>query len=108
MILDGILAGVRIFYTAFKEACGPDFDYLDNSKFYYVIVLLAKALFGHEDNPFETGAAWDELLKLIEQPERSKRLVDAFYPIHESLRRDASRKVADTVFEMVGRHEALV
>jgi hypothetical protein len=46
--------GIEIFYTAFKEACGPNNDYLDNTKFYYAIVLLAKAIFGHEDNPFET------------------------------------------------------
>lgn len=46
--------GCEIFYTAFKEACGQDNDYLDNQKFYYAIVLLSKALFGHEENPFET------------------------------------------------------
>ncbi len=46
--------GFEIFYTAFKEACGPNNDFLDNSKFYYSIVLLSKALFGHEENPFET------------------------------------------------------
>ena len=45
--------GVEIFYTAFKEACGPGNDILDISKFNYVIVLLAQALFGHEENPFE-------------------------------------------------------
>ena len=45
--------GIEIFYTAFKEACGPDNKILDNTKFYYAIVLLAKALFGTEDNPFE-------------------------------------------------------
>mmetsp|Transcript_21944 Transcript_21944/g.16290 ORF Transcript_21944/g.16290 Transcript_21944/m.16290 type:complete len:99 (+) Transcript_21944:53-349(+) len=45
--------GVEIFYTAFKEACGPDNDFLNDQKFYYAIVLLSKALFGHEDNPFE-------------------------------------------------------
>lgn len=26
---------------------------MDNVKFYYAIVLLSKALYGHEDNPFE-------------------------------------------------------
>jgi hypothetical protein len=46
--------GVEIFYTAFKEACDPDNGYLDNTKFYYVIVLLSKALFAYEENPFET------------------------------------------------------
>lgn len=46
--------GVEIFYTAFKEACGPENGFLDNTKFYYAIVLLSKALFGHEENPFET------------------------------------------------------
>ena len=66
---------------------------------------LVRELVQDEVRPENLGR---EVLRLIEQPERSKRLVDAFYPIHESLRRDASRKVADTVFEMVGRHEALV
>ena len=43
--------GIEIFYTAFKEACGEDFDkdhndgILDNTKFYYAIVLLSKVLF---------------------------------------------------------------
>ena len=43
--------GIEIFYTAFKEACGDDFDpvnndgILDNTKFYYAIVLLSKVLF---------------------------------------------------------------
>ena len=46
--------GIEIFYTAFKEACGQDNDQLNNTKFYYAIVLLSKALFGHEENPFET------------------------------------------------------
>ena len=47
--------GVEIFYTAFKAACGTDNDYLDNWKFYNAIYLLSKALFGHEEKPFETG-----------------------------------------------------
>ena len=49
--------GIEIFYTAFKEACGAGENnqpLLDNTKFYYAIVLLSKALFGHEENPFET------------------------------------------------------
>ena len=46
--------GIEIFYTAFKQACGEDNDFLDNRKFYYAVVLLAQALYGHEDNPFET------------------------------------------------------
>jgi hypothetical protein len=46
--------GIEIFYTAFKEACGPDNTFLDNTKFYYAVVLLSKALFGQEQNPFET------------------------------------------------------
>lgn len=48
--------GIEIFYTAFKEACGggdKETAYLDNTKFYYAIVLLSKALYGNEDNPFE-------------------------------------------------------
>ena len=49
-----------------------------------------------------------EVLKLVEQPQRSQRLAASFDRIHESLRRDASQKVAETVFEMVGRREYLV
>ena len=51
--------GIEIFYTAFKEACGTDFNVannfglLDNKKFYYAIQLLAKVLFSSENNPFE-------------------------------------------------------
>jgi len=51
--------GIEIFYTAFKEACGEDFDQdhndgiLDNTKFYYAIVLLSKVLFTQEEQPFE-------------------------------------------------------
>lgn len=46
--------GIEIFYTAFKEACGSDGDYLDRSKFHYAIILLAQALFSGEENPHET------------------------------------------------------
>ncbi len=46
--------GIEIFFTAFKEACGEDGDYLDNTKFHYAIILLSKALFSYEENPFET------------------------------------------------------
>ena len=45
--------GIEIFYTAFKEACGPGNDVLDITKFHYVIVLLSQALFKKEENPFE-------------------------------------------------------
>lgn len=51
--------GIEIFYTAFKEAYGEDFDQdhndgiLDNTKFYYAIVLLSKVLFTQEEQPFE-------------------------------------------------------
>lgn len=45
--------GFEIFYTAFMEACGDGCDELDNTKFYYAIVLLSKALFSEEENPFE-------------------------------------------------------
>jgi len=51
--------GIEVFYTAFKEACGEDYDnttnhgYLDNSKFYYSIILLSKVLFASEPSPFE-------------------------------------------------------
>jgi hypothetical protein len=51
--------GIEIFYTAFKEACGEDYNdkemsgYLDNSKFFYAIILLSKVLFAHESASFE-------------------------------------------------------
>ena len=51
--------GIEVFYTAFKEACGEDFHkeinhgILDNSKFYYSIVLLSKVLYAAEKpSPF--------------------------------------------------------
>lgn len=49
-----------------------------------------------------------EVLKLVEQPQRSLELVAAFTRIHESLRRDANRQIADMMLEMVGRHGQLV
>jgi len=51
--------GIEIFYTAFKEACGEEFNdvinhgVLDNTKFYYAIVLLSKVLYSNETSPFE-------------------------------------------------------
>jgi hypothetical protein len=51
--------GIEVFYTAYKEACGEDFNHkvnhgvLDYTKFYYAIVLLSKVLFAHESSPFE-------------------------------------------------------
>ena len=51
--------GIEIFYTAFKEACGEEFDdhahygILDEMKFYYAIVLLSKVMYAHENSPFE-------------------------------------------------------
>jgi hypothetical protein len=51
--------GIEIFYTAFKEACGDEFDeqnnygILDEQKFYYAIILLSKVLYAHENAPFE-------------------------------------------------------
>ena len=51
--------GIEIFYTAFKEACGEEFNtqinhgVLDNTKFYYAIILLSKILYGNEPAPFE-------------------------------------------------------
>ena len=51
--------GIENFYTAFKEACGAEFNVqanhgmLDNKKFYFAIGLLAKVLFAQENNPFE-------------------------------------------------------
>jgi hypothetical protein len=46
--------GIEIFYTAFKEATGEGQDFLDRKKFHYAIILLAKAIYSTEDNPFET------------------------------------------------------
>lgn len=46
--------GIEIFYTAFKEACGEQFDsisnfgILDEMKFHYAIVLLSKILYANE------------------------------------------------------------
>jgi lipid-A-disaccharide synthase len=48
-----------------------------------------------------------EVLKLVEQPRLGRQQIGAFARIHESLRRDANRQVANTVFEMVGRYEHL-
>ena len=51
--------GIEIFYAAFKEACGEEFDVksnygiLDEMKFYYAIFLLSKVLYAHESSPFE-------------------------------------------------------
>ena len=49
-----------------------------------------------------------EVLKLVEQPKRSRELTAAFARIHESLRRDANRQIADVTLEMVGRYGHLV
>jgi len=51
--------GIEIFYAAFKEACGENYNdkemsgYLDNSKFYYALILLSKVLYASEAAPFE-------------------------------------------------------
>ena len=50
--------GLRIFYQAFKEAA-EESEFLDNRKFHYAIILLAKEIFGNrpgndeQTNPFE-------------------------------------------------------
>ena len=50
--------GLDIFYHAFKEAAEEN-EFLDNRRFHYAIILLAKALFGdrpgndENTNPFE-------------------------------------------------------
>lgn len=52
--------GIEVFYTAYKEACGEDFNHkvnhgvLDFTKFYYSIVLLSKVIYANYDSPFET------------------------------------------------------
>lgn len=51
--------GIEIFYTAFKQACGDDWDkvtqygILDSSKFFYAITLLSKVIYAHENDSFE-------------------------------------------------------
>ena len=51
--------GIEVFYAAFKEACGDDFNAannygeINNQQFYYAISLLAKVLFANEEKPFE-------------------------------------------------------
>ena len=53
--------GLEIFYAAFRAACADDFDQqkrgkkplMDNSKFFYAIILLSKILFFSEPVPFE-------------------------------------------------------
>ena len=49
-----------------------------------------------------------EVLKLVELPQRSQQLAVAFSRIHDTLRRDANRQVADVILEMVGRYGHLV
>ena len=44
--------GLDLFYAAFKEAVGED-DVMDNQKFFYAIILLAKVMKSNESNPFE-------------------------------------------------------
>lgn len=69
--------GIEIFYTAFKEACGEDFNVnanhgvLDNKKFYFAIGLLAKVLFASENNPFEAMFS-NMLVDKIQTSERRK------------------------------------
>ena len=51
--------GIEIFYAAFKEACGEDYNkenndgLLDNDKFYFSIILLSNVLYQRESLPFE-------------------------------------------------------
>ena len=45
--------GIEIFFTCFQEAKIDKMDVLDKPKFYYAILLLSKALYGHTENPFE-------------------------------------------------------
>ena len=73
--------GIEIFYTAFKEACGEDFNeqinhgVLDSTKFYYAIVLLSKVLYSHESQPFE--AMFSNMLvdKLMTNDSRRKYFI---------------------------------
>jgi hypothetical protein len=44
--------GIEIFYAAFEEASNKT-KVLDRRQFHYAIILLAEALYKHEDNPFE-------------------------------------------------------
>lgn len=74
--------GIEIFYTAFKEACGDEFDeqnnygILDEQKFYYAIILLSKVLYAHENAPFE--AMFSNMLqdKALTNDQRRKLIVN--------------------------------
>ena len=66
--------GIEIFYTAFKEACGDEGTVLDNDKFNYAVHLLSKALFGHEDNPFEAMFSHMLVDHVMTNDNRSKNL----------------------------------
>lgn len=69
--------GIEIFFTAFKEACGDDKPFLDRKKFHYAIILLAKALYSHEEkNQFET--MFEDMLKdtILTSDNRCKGLTD--------------------------------
>lgn len=52
--------GLEVFYTAFKQACGEEYNHLnnyghlDNTKFYYSIILLSEVLYQGDNQPFET------------------------------------------------------
>lgn len=71
--------GIEIFYTAFKEAAQHDNDYLDNRKFYYAIVLLSKALFGKEENPFETMFSQMLVDQLMTTDNRCNQSIPSYY-----------------------------
>lgn len=51
--------GIEIFYAAFKEACGEDYNkenndgLIDSNKFYFSIILLSNVLYANENMPFE-------------------------------------------------------
>ena len=82
--------GIEIFYTAFKEACGDDYDasenlgFLDNLKFYYAMILLSKVLYSSEkDGHFK--AMFSNLLvdKIMTSDHRCKLFIN--YSIYSNI-----------------------
>ena len=61
-----------------------------------------------QNHPFMDDPFFRRFFDMPDQPQRRQRLVEAFSVIHEDLRRDANRKVAGAVFELLGRDEHLV
>lgn len=78
--------GLDIFYTAFKEACGEEFNeeknygILDEDKFYYAIKLLSQVIYSGENDPF--AAMFSNMLqdKSLTNDQRCK-YIHSFSPV---------------------------